>query len=99
LIDLISLFLGEFLLAFAGLALCFFAQAGDVTVSAASRPTITYPIAKIMVAIDYQWIKEKYDKKNTQKGTKIFQCPLNDISKNIDKFYTHYQKSPIANIS
>jgi hypothetical protein len=52
LIDVISLFLGEFLLAFAGSALCFFALVGDVTISAASRPTTTDPIAKIVVAID-----------------------------------------------
>jgi hypothetical protein len=95
----ISLFLGEFLLAFAGSALCFFALAGDVTTSAASRPTTADPIAKIMVAIDYYWIKEKCDKTHTKKGMKIFQRPLDDISKNIDKLHTHYQKSSTANIN
>jgi hypothetical protein len=98
LIDVISLFLGEFLLAFDGSALCFFVWAGDVTISAVSRPTTANPIAKIMVAIDYYWIKEKCDKTHTQKGTKIFQRSLDDISKNIDKFYTYYQKSSIANM-
>jgi hypothetical protein len=53
LIDVISLFLGEFLLAFAGSALCFFERAGDVTISPASRPTIAEPIAKNMFAIEY----------------------------------------------
>jgi hypothetical protein len=62
LIDVISLFLGEFLLAFAGLELCFFARAGDVIISAASRPTTADPIAEIMVAIEYKWINEKCDK-------------------------------------
>ena len=30
---------------------------------------------------------------------KIIQRPLDDMSKNIDKFYAHDQKSSIANIS
>jgi hypothetical protein len=71
LIDVISLFLGEFLLAFAGSALCFFARAGDVTISAASRPTIAVAIAKIMVAIDYYRIKEKCDKNTHTKSNEL----------------------------
>jgi hypothetical protein len=67
LIDVISLFLGEFLLAFAGSALCFFARVGDVTISAASRPTTTDPMAKIMVATDYYRIKENCDKTHIKK--------------------------------
>jgi hypothetical protein len=59
--------LGEFLLAFAGLALCFFAWVGDVTISAASRPTTADPIAKIMFATDYYRIKEMCDKTHTKK--------------------------------
>jgi hypothetical protein len=68
LINVISLFLGEFLLAFAGSAFCFFARVGDVTISAASRPTTADPpIAKIMVATDYYRIKENCDKTHTKK--------------------------------
>jgi hypothetical protein len=95
----ISLFLGEFLLAFAGSALCFFARAGDVTISPASRPTIVDPIAKIMLVTEYYQIKEKCDKTQTQKGTKIIQRLPDEISKNINKFYTYYQKTSIANMS
>jgi hypothetical protein len=72
----ISLFLGEFLLAFTGLALCFFAQAGDVTISPAIRPTIADPIAKIMFEIEYYGIKEKCDKTHTKKEMIIIQRPL-----------------------
>jgi hypothetical protein len=67
LIDVIALLLDEFLLAFAGSALCFFARAGDVTISAASRPTIAEPIAKIMFAIEYYWIKENCYKTHPKK--------------------------------
>jgi hypothetical protein len=56
LIDVNSLFLGEFLLAFASLALCFFALAREVMISPASRPTIAEPIAKLMFVIEYYQI-------------------------------------------
>jgi hypothetical protein len=39
----------------------------DVTISAASRPTTTDPIAKIMVATDYYRIKENCDKTHIKK--------------------------------
>jgi hypothetical protein len=67
LIDVITLFLGEFLLAFAGSALCFFALVGDVTISAPSSPTTADPIAKIMVATKYYRLKENCDKAHKKK--------------------------------
>jgi hypothetical protein len=58
-----ALFLGEFLVAFAGSPVCFLlVLAGDIAMIDATTPTIAQPIAQIMCAVVKNWIAEKCDK-------------------------------------